>query len=182
MTNREIFDAAYASYAKALLRRARYKINNTERADELVQDTFLKVWLRIVSAKRIDSMQALLFYMLNHLIIDEYRKRKPVSLDALAERGFEIGVDHSQRLFNTIDAGFMVLLMPRMTKQYRWVVTRRYLDERTLQEIADETKQSKQTVAVQIHRGLEQLAVLFKVEQERRRNRRLTAQRTRRRR
>lgn len=166
MTNRQMFDAAYASYAKALTRRARYKVGNHERADELVQDTFLKIWLQIIGDKKIDSMKSLLFYILNHLIIDEYRKAKPVSLEALADEGFEVWADDSQRLFNKIDAGFMVLLMPKMTARFRQVVTMRYLDERTLQEIADETKQSKATVAVQIHRGLEQLAVLFKVEKE----------------
>lgn len=177
MTNRQIFDAAYASYAKALIRRARYKVSSAERADELVQDTFLKIWRQIIDDRKIDSMKSLLFYILNHLIIDEYRKQKPVSLDALAAQGFEVGVDDTKRLFNRIDAGFVVLLMPRMSKQYRQVVTRRYLDERTLQEIADETQQSKQTVAVQIHRGLEQLAVLCKVEKELTRKRQRQANR-----
>lgn len=169
MTNREIFNAAYANFAKALTRRARYKITNHELADQLVQDTFLKIWLQIIGKKKIDSMKSLLFYILNYLIIDEYRKKKPVSLEALAERGFEAWTDDSERLFNKIDAGFVVLLIPKMTQKYRRVVTLRYMDEHSLQEIAVKTGLSKQTVAVQIHRGLEQLAVLFKVEKERRR-------------
>lgn len=169
MNNRQIFNAAYASYAKALSRRARYKINDHDLADEIVQDTFLKIWVQIIGQKKIDSMKSLLFYILNHLIIDEYRKKKPVSLEALAEKGFEVWTDNSERLFNKIDAGFVVLLIPKMTRKYQQVVTLRYVDEQSIQEIADQTGQSKQTVAVQIHRGLEQLAVLFKVEKERRR-------------
>lgn len=170
MTNREIFNTAYANFSKALTRRARYKMSSHEVADQLVQDTFLKIWLQIIGNKKIDSMKSLLFYILNHLIIDEYRKHKPVSLEVLAEKGFEVWTDDSERLFNKIDAGFVVLLIPKMTQKYRRVVTLRYVDEQSIQEIAALTGQSKQTVAVQIHRGLEQLAVLFKVEKERRKN------------
>ena len=169
MTDRDTFNAAYTSYVKGLSHRARYKVNDPERANELVQDTFLKIWLHIIGQEKIDSMKSLLYYILNHLIIDEYRKRKPVSLEVLAEKGFEVWTDDTDRLFNKIDAGFVVLLMPKMTERYRQVVTLRYLDERSLQEISERTRQSKKTVAVQIHRGLEQLAVLFKVERERRR-------------
>lgn len=169
MTHRDTFNAAYASYAKGLSRRAQYKVSDRERADELVQDTFLKIWLHIIGLKKIGSMKSLLYYILNHLIIDEYRKKKPVSLEVLAEKGFEVWTDDSERLFNKIDAGFVVLLIPKMTQKYRKVVTLRYVDEQSIQEIADFTGQSKKTVAVQIHRGLEQLAVLFKVERERRR-------------
>lgn len=169
MTHRDTFNAAYTSYAKGLSRRARYKVNDPERANELVQDTFLKIWLHIIGREKIGSMKSLLYYILNHLIIDEYRKRKPVSLEVLAEKGFEVRTDDTDRLFNKIDAGFVVLLMPKMTQRYRQVVTLRYIDERSLQEIAEHTKQSKKTIAVQIHRGLEQLAVLFKIERERRR-------------
>lgn len=169
MTNEETFSAAYTSYVKALSRRAKYKISNADRADELVQDTFLKIWVHIIGQKKIDSMKSLLFYILNHLIIDEYRKKKPVSLEKLAEKGFEVWTDDSEHLFNKIDAGFVVLLMPKMTEKYRRVVTLRYIDDQSIQEIAKLTGQSKKTVAVQIHRGLEQLAVLFKVEKEKRR-------------
>lgn len=168
MTNREIFDAAYAMFAKALTRRAMYKVGNQDRADDLVQDTFVKIWIRIIEERKIDSMKSLLFYILNHLIIDEYRKKKPVSIEVLAEKGFEVWVDDVERLFNKIDAGFVVLLIPKMTQKYRRVVTLRYVDEQSIQEIAAKTGQSRKTVAVQIHRGLEQLAVLFKVEKERR--------------
>lgn len=178
MTNDEIFNAAYTSYAKALSRRAMYKVSDRELADELVQDTFLKIWIHIIRQKKIDSMKSLLFYILNHLIIDEYRKKKPVSLEALTEKGFEIATDDSERIFNRIDAGFVVLLMPKMTQKYRRVVTLRYVDDRSIQEIATKTGQSKKTVAVQIHRGLEQLAVLFKVEEERRKKRKRISRRT----
>lgn len=172
MTNRETFNVAYAKFARALSRRARYKIESRERADELVQDTFLKIWLQIIGRREIDSMKALLFYILNHLIIDEYRKKKPVSLEVLAEKGFEVWTDDSEHLFNKIDAGFVVLLIPKMTQKYRRVVTMRYVDDQSIHEIARLTGQSKNTVAVQIHRGLEQLAVLLKVEKELRRTRR----------
>lgn len=40
---------------------------------------------------KIDAMKAFLYHILNNLIVDEYRKRKTVSLDLLLEKGFDPG-------------------------------------------------------------------------------------------
>jgi len=160
----EALVSAYGEFEEALLRRALYKVGNAELASDLVQTTFLKTWEYLIKNGKIDSMKAFLFHVLNMLIIDEYRKKKPVSLDALTEVGFEIPVDDSDRLLDFIDGKSTVLLIPLLAKKYRIVVSMYYLDGMTLTEIAAATNQSKNTVAVQIHRGLKKLSALFKVD------------------
>lgn len=111
-TNSEIFIKAYGDYEKSLLRRSFFKVSDKVLAEDLVQITFLKTWEYLIKTGKIDSMKAFLFHVLNNLIIDEYRKQKPVSLDVLTEAGFQIAVDDSERLFNTIDGKTAVKLIP----------------------------------------------------------------------
>lgn len=160
-SKQEIFIQAYGDHEKALLRRSFFKVSNHELADDLVQTTFLKTWEYLVNVGEIDSMKAFLFHALNNLIIDEYRKKKPVSLEHLSEKGFTVSVDDSQELFDTIDGKTALLLVPLLSDKYRDVVSMRYIDDMALKEIAQVTKQSQATVAVQIHRGVGKLAVLF---------------------
>ena len=109
-------------------------------------------------------MKAFLFHILNNLIIDEYRKKKPVSLEILSEAGFQVVIDDSEKLFNMIDGKTALLLIPLLADKYQKVVSMRYEENLSIKEIALATRQSNNTVVVQIHRGIEKLAVLFRVD------------------
>ena len=82
----------------------------------------------------------------------------------LFEGGFQINVDDTDRLLNIFDGKSAALLIPLLGEKYRTVLTMYYIDEMALKEIAEATHQSKNTVAVQIHRGVEKLAILFRVD------------------
>ena len=129
--------------------------------EDLVQDTFTKTWGYLVRGGKIDVMKAFLYHVLNNLIIDEYRKRKTTSLDALFEKGFEPGVDHSERLFNILDGKAALLLIQRLPLKYRRVMKMRYMQNLSLKEIALITGQSKNATAVQVHRGLKKLKQFY---------------------
>ena len=165
-TKQEIFIRAYGDYEKSLLRRSFFKVGDKALADDLVQTTFLKTWEYLVKTGNIDTMKAFLFNVLNNLIVDEYRKEKSVSLDVLSEGGFQVVIDDSEQLFNIIDGKTAIMMIPLLSAKYRKVITMRYLEDLPLKDIALATNQSKNTVAVQIHRGVEKLAILFQVETE----------------
>ncbi len=101
--------------------------------------------------------------MLNNLIVDEYRKRKPVSLDALTEKGFDPSADDSssEKLFNTIDGKALSLLIQQLPEAYRKIMKMRFIQDLSLKEIAILTGQTKNNIAVKIHRGIEKLRVLY---------------------
>jgi len=163
-TKSESFASAYGEYEEILLRHALFKVGSAELASDLVQTTFLKTWEYLVKSGKIVLMKAFLFHVLNRLIIDEYRKKKTLSLDVLTEEGFEIGTDDSDRLFNTIDGKSAALLIPLLSEKYRLIVSMYFLDGMSLAEIAVATKQSKNTATVQIHRAIKKLKTLFKVD------------------
>jgi len=88
-------------------------------------------------------------------------KKKSISLDALTDAGFQIEADDTHRLFDLLDATNAALLIPQLSSTYRTVMTMRYVDDMTIQDIAEKTKKSRNTVAVQLHRGVDKLATLF---------------------
>lgn len=158
---RAVLSAAYKNYGKGLASHAFFKVRNEDTGQDLVQDTFMKTWKYLVKGGKIESMKAFLYHVLNNLIIDEYRKRKTVSLDEMTEKGFELADEKPERLFNIFDGKAMVVLIQRLPEKYRKVMRMRFVQDLSLKEMSLITGQSKNSLAVQIHRGLKKLKALY---------------------
>lgn len=156
-----VLATAHRDFEKGLNAHALFKVNNQATSDDLVQDTFLKTWKYLVKGGKIDMMKAFLYHILNNLIVDEYRKRKIVSLDVLLEKGYEPGEDQSERLFNILDGKAALLLIQELPDRYAKVMRMRYIQDLSLREMALITGQSRNTMAVQVHRGLQKLKLLY---------------------
>ncbi len=155
-----VLTEAHNDFQKGLTAYAFFKVHDRSTSDDLVQETFTKTWSYFVKGGKIELMKAFLYHILNNLIIDEYRKRKSTSLDVLLESGFEPSVDESDKLFNILDGRVAMLLISRLPKKYHRIMRMRYVQDLSLQEMSLITGQSKNTIAVQAHRGLEKLKVL----------------------
>ncbi|PIR85569.1 hypothetical protein COU15_00535 [Candidatus Kaiserbacteria bacterium CG10_big_fil_rev_8_21_14_0_10_45_20] len=157
-----VLTQAYNDYAKGMNSYAFFKSSNHETSDDLVQDTFMKTWSYLLKGGKIDLMKAFLYHVLNQLIIDEYRKHKTTSLDVFIEKGYEPSFDRSESNVNVFDGKVAILLIEALPIKYRRVMKMRYAQGLSIKEIALITGQSKNTVAVQAHRGLLKLKLLYK--------------------
>ncbi len=156
-----VLTAAHHDYERGLNLHAFFKTNDRATSDDLVQDTFMKTWNYLVKGGKIDVMKAFLYHVLNHLIVDEYRKHKTTSLDALRENGYEPNVGHTGRILNILDGKSAILLIGRLSEKYQKVMRMRYVQDLSLTEMSLITGQSKNALAVQVHRGLEKLKLLY---------------------
>ncbi|MDO8516233.1 MAG: RNA polymerase sigma factor [bacterium] len=156
-----ILTLAYHDYEKGPLLYSLFKLRDREMGEDLVQETFLKTWSYLVKGGRVDVMKAFLYHVLNNLIVDEYRKHKTVSLNVLLEKGYEPPAGHPEHAFNILDGKTAVLLIAKLPVKYQKIMHMRYVRDLSLTEISLITKQSKNTVAVQVHRGLEKLKLLY---------------------
>lgn len=157
-----VLTTAHNNYGKGLSSHAFFKVNNRATSEDLVQDTFMKTWNYLVKGGKIDVMKSFLYHILNNLIIDEYRKRKIASLDVLIEKGYEPSSNPSESLFNILDGKKALLLIQRLPQKYQKVMRMRYVQDLSLKEMSLVTGQSKNTIAVQLHRGLAKLKLLYK--------------------
>ncbi len=152
---------AHKDYQKGLTTYASFKVSSNTLSEDLVQDTFIKTWSYLVKGGEIVKMKAFLYHVLNGLIIDEYRKRKTTSLDALIENGYEPSLDEANKHSNMFDGEMAILLIAYLPKEYRKVMRMRYVQDLSLAEMAEITGKTKNTIAVHAHRGLEKLKILY---------------------
>ncbi len=157
----EIITSAHQDYARLLNTFAIYKLNNYQTGEDLVQQTFMKAWMYLRKGGKIETMKAFLYHILNNLIVDEYRKRKTTSLDSLLEKGFEPTSDDSKRLLNVLDGKAAITLIEHLPETYKKVMRMRYVQDLSLEEISNLTGESRSTLAVQLHRGLDKLRTLY---------------------
>ena len=158
------FLKAFEDYSDALFRHASIRVSDREKAIDIVHDTFTKVWSYARAGHQIDSYRSFLYKVLNNLIIDEYRKRKEVSLDALFsvegvdEGSFpELSESTAEALAATIDGRKAFELLAELPDVYREVIIMRFVDELGPREISELIEESENVVSVRIHRGLKLL-------------------------
>ncbi len=156
-----ILTTAHRDFDKKLNAYAFFKTNNHETGEDLVQDTFIKTWNYLLKGGKIDLMKSFLYHVLNNLIVDEYRKRKSTSLELLLEKGFEPSDQDSNRLLDILDGKKALLLIQRLPLTYQKVMRMKYVQDLSLEEMSLVTGKSKNSLAVQIHRGLEKLKLLY---------------------
>ena len=176
MNLEEAFTRAYDEHADALFRHCYFRVSNKERALELTQDAFMKTWDSVAQGKEIQNYRAFLFRVLNNLIIDEYRKKKSTSLDALLEKeGVTEGSfedlrtgdldEEVARLDLARDAQELHVALEKLPPDYRRVVVMRFIDQLGPKEIADELNESENTVSVRINRAVKKLQTLMQEEE-----------------
>ncbi len=158
---REILTAAHVDHNKGLNAHAFFKLNNRGLSQDLVQDVFAKTWRYLVRGGKIEIMKAFLYHVLNNLIVDKYRKRKAISLDVLLQKGFELKDETSDRMFSVLSGREILFLIQSLPQKYQQVIRMRYVQDLSLKEIAILTGKSRNAIAVQAHRGLQKLKLLY---------------------
>ena len=158
------FISAFDQHSDALFRQCFFKVHDREIAKDILQDTFMKAWKYIVEGGNVTNMKAFLYKILNNLIIDEYRKKKSQSLDALQEDGFEPKAIESSPLEDKIDGAKALTLINKLPEPYKDPVFLKFVNGLEINEIAEITGESENTVSVHIHRGLKKLKELFEYE------------------
>lgn len=160
----ERFLEAFEEYGDALFRHAFIRISDRERAIDLVHDAFTKVWSYVRSGHEVDSFRPFLYKVLNNLIVDEYRKRRETSLDALLaaegvnEGSFDELIENKvESLAATLDGRQAFELLSTLPDEYREVVTLRFIDGLGPKEIAELIEETENVVSVRLHRALKAL-------------------------
>ena len=160
----DAFGRAYEEFSQAIFRHCRLRLWSRERAQEIMQETFMKTWEYLARGKDIENVQAFLYRTANNLIVDEVRRGKPPpqSLETLEEEGRAPSREHvvhdvAQKLEGERAAAILAKLPP----EQRDVLVLRYIDEFEPQEIAELLGVRPNVISVRIHRALKELRSLL---------------------
>lgn len=155
------FKNIYDEYADAIFRHIYFKLGDRERALELTQEVFARLWQYLASGKDIEFPKAFLYRSATNIFINEIRTdKRTVSLDTLLEAGFEVAYE-GKDLQEIAEQKEVVDRLQELDGHYRDVLTMRYIEDMQVKEIASVLGEKENTVSVWIKRGLEKLKKIY---------------------
>jgi RNA polymerase sigma-70 factor, ECF subfamily len=160
--NPELLDHLIELYQHRLLRYLLFLTGKREVAEDLFQETWMRVLLRGAQYNGKARFDTWLFAIARNLVIDLSRKRTMASLDEMSDGGdddrpHEIAMsgpsplDQFQSRENCAEVSEVLL---KLDSSYREVLVLRFYEELSLDEIATVTRAPLSTVKSRLYRGL----------------------------
>jgi len=162
----ELIDLLIEQYQHRLMRYLLFLSGRREVAEDLFQETWVRVLVRGAQYNGKARFDTWLFTIARNLVIDLSRKRTMASLDAMQdpagedERPFEVVLDAPspfEQFQSREDAALVHALLTNVEPNYREVLTLRFHEEMSLEEIAAVTGSPLSTVKSRLYRGLASL-------------------------
>jgi len=157
----DLLDRLIEQYQHRLLRYLIYLAGNRETAEDLFQETWLRVLERGGQYDGKHNFSTWLFAVARNLTIDVLRKKKPVSLDTAGTEGAEAWDIPATGQASAFDLVAEQAQSERVTRalygipsEYREALVLRFHEELSLNEIAAITRVPLGTVKSRIYRGL----------------------------
>src|SRR6185295_13418728 len=95
------------------------RVSDRELARDLLQNVCMKTWQYIQKGGVVTNMRSFFFTTAHNLVIDEYRKKKTVSLDALRDEGFDVRTDTGHIVEDRVDGEKAIAFLSAIPKMYR---------------------------------------------------------------
>jgi RNA polymerase sigma-70 factor (ECF subfamily) len=158
----ELLDRLIDTYQHRLMRYLTFLTGKRETAEDLFQETWMRVLMRGAQYNGKARFDTWLFTIARNLAIDLSRKRTMASLDELQdpgndERPFEIAIEGPspfEQFCSREDAAEVSAVLLGLHASYREVLVLRFHEEMALEEIASVTKSPLSTVKSRLYRGL----------------------------
>lgn len=169
--DRKRFTDIYNQESDALFRFCLFRVSDREKALELTQETFTRLWSSIASGKKIENPRALLYVVARHLIIDWYRRIKSVSWESLSTENGDKKFDPSDEqsvleIETNADIGRVLSMLDILDPKYREVIYLRYVEDLTPKDIAEILELNTNIVSVRLTRGIEALRKLMNISKD----------------
>lgn len=168
MDKEKEFLDAYDAHADAIFRHCFFRLSDREKAIDMMQETFTRTWDFMRQGGEVTNWKSFLYKVANNLVIDEYRKKKATSLDAILEQetvsegDFEELIEGSlAQTIDALDGKRLVSLFKELPLHYREALTMRFVDGLSPKEMAQLLGESENTISVRVHRGLARLRAIF---------------------
>jgi RNA polymerase sigma-70 factor (ECF subfamily) len=161
-----LLDHLIQQYHCRLFRYLLMLTGSREEAEDLFQETWIRVLEKGHQYNQRWKFEAWLFTIARHLAIDFLRRRQPQSLDALLQ---PIGTDRPLELEDTTfssafeqafqgeEAASVAAALAHLPPSYREVLTLRFHEDMELEEIARVVDSPLSTVKSRLYRGLAML-------------------------
>jgi RNA polymerase sigma-70 factor (ECF subfamily) len=161
----ELLDRLIEQYQHRLLRYLLFLTGRRDVAEDLFQETWMRVLIRGAQYNGKARFDTWLFTIARNLVIDLSRKRTMSSLDEMSEnneddRPFEVpmsGPSPLEQFASREDSAEVAEVLLTLDASYREVLVLRFYEELSLEDIAGVTRAPLSTVKSRLYRGLASL-------------------------
>lgn len=157
----EAYLKLYDEQADSVFRFAYFKLLDRDRAEEVTQEAFVRTWEYLQAGKPVENLRAFVYRVANNIIVDQFRKKRELSLDALRDEGFDAGFEPLVGTDLQMDVAAVRKVIDSLDAKYRDAVLLRHVNGISVKEIAVILGVSENVASVRIHRGIEKLRLLM---------------------
>lgn len=165
--DKEAFIRVYDANVRDIHRFIYFKVGNKEEANDLTSIVFLKAWNHIQnnSLENVKTLRALLYRIARNAIVDYYRETGNKAVDSLDDENNHIEIvdgaeDPQDKLDREADLELIKAKLPLLKDEYREIIILRFINDLSLEEIAEIREKTKGNVRVILHRALNALREL----------------------
>jgi len=150
----EFIDRLVSQYHYRLLRYLVYLTGRREQAEDLVQETWMRVIERGAQYNGRSRFEPWLFSIARHLALDDLRRGKPDPDTGLAQLAAPDGASPFAAAAKSEDAAHIAAAMQSLEPIYREALLLRFQEELSLEEISSVAGAPVSTISSRIQRGL----------------------------
>lgn len=153
-----LFHKLFEEYQDSIFRFVFFRVGSRPTALDITQDVFVKLWGYLAKGGSIDHEQAFVYRIARNAVIDYYKKSKSLSLEDLAETGFEPETHiHTDEIFRNDDIKTVHSLLDELDEESKQIMFLRYTEEKPIEEIATLFGKTANAMTVRIHRIIKKL-------------------------
>ncbi len=153
-----IFNEVYDTHADALFRYCLFLTRERNRALDASQETFVRFFEYLQSGKQVAYPKAFLFRAAKNFVIDQARKRKADSLEAMADEGFEAkSIRPSDDIAGITATRDQLQALEKAHPEAYELVTLRHAYNLSIEELATLYDTTENAMSVRIHRAINTL-------------------------
>jgi RNA polymerase sigma-70 factor (ECF subfamily) len=160
---KETFLRSFDEYGDAIFRFCVVKTSDPILAEDLTQETFMRYWQALQAGKEMINTRSLLYTIANNLVIDWYRKAKPVSLDARMDEGLEPRAHDTMYADTYAQYQEVLRTMDGLDDVDKQVLLLRHVEGLGPKDIAEIVGESANVVSVRLNRATKRLQQQLRV-------------------
>lgn len=151
------FGQIYDLYFEKVYRFVYYRVNHEETAEDLVSETFIRVWNKLGKIDDAAAFQAWIFRIARNIVVDHYRAKK-ITVD-ISE--LENVLEYEDNIIDRANLGFdqkkLLEALKHLSSDQQVVIKLKFLDELENSEIAEALNKTEGAIRVIQHRAINEL-------------------------
>lgn len=161
------FEHLFMRYNEAILHLFEQRLDNKDLANDLLQETFIKVYLHLADYSDSYTFGQWVYTIARNTHIDfERRRQEDISIDEKFSAPAACTPSPEENLINMQQRSQIEHYISCLPEQYRKLFTMRFLEDYSYDEIAEKLHLPMGTVKTQIHRARERMCNLIREDEK----------------